>query len=47
MANFDTLSDNSTIKYGFDGVKMIVEWANVRLRDNKEGKDLPKLNNFQ
>uniref|UniRef100_A0A914BZJ8 Plexin domain-containing protein 2 n=1 Tax=Acrobeloides nanus TaxID=290746 RepID=A0A914BZJ8_9BILA len=36
MANFDTLSDNSTIKYGFDGVKMIVEWANVRLRDNKE-----------
>ena len=50
MANFDTLSDDSTIKYGYDGVRMIVEWANVRLRDNKDGKHLPKargLKNFQ
>lgn len=37
MANFDTTSGNATIMYGDDGERMIVEWSNVSLRDNRNG----------
>jgi hypothetical protein len=37
MANFDTLQNQSTILYADDGNRMIVEWKDVILRDNREG----------
>ncbi|KAL3094472.1 hypothetical protein niasHS_004852 [Heterodera schachtii] len=36
MANFDTMADNSSIQYGDDGKRMVVEWRGVTLRDNRE-----------
>jgi len=36
MANFETYSANSSIMYGDDGEKMIIEWSRVSLRDNKQ-----------
>uniref|UniRef100_A0A914GWX5 Plexin domain-containing protein 2 n=1 Tax=Globodera rostochiensis TaxID=31243 RepID=A0A914GWX5_GLORO len=36
MANFDTMADNSSIQYGDDGKRMVVEWRDVTLRDNRE-----------
>uniref|UniRef100_A0A915CUG8 Plexin domain-containing protein 2 n=1 Tax=Ditylenchus dipsaci TaxID=166011 RepID=A0A915CUG8_9BILA len=37
MANFDTMGSNSTIMYGDDGEKMVVEWSKVQLRDSNKG----------
>ncbi|KAE9555829.1 hypothetical protein FO519_000914 [Halicephalobus sp. NKZ332] len=34
MANFDTTSNNSMITFGDDGSRFIVEWSNVKLRDD-------------
>uniref|UniRef100_A0A7E4UYP9 Plexin domain-containing protein 2 n=1 Tax=Panagrellus redivivus TaxID=6233 RepID=A0A7E4UYP9_PANRE len=34
MANFDTNSSDSTIMFGDDGKKMVIQWTNVRLRDD-------------
>ena len=37
MANFDTMSNNSFIMFGDDGDRFIVEWSNVKLRDDPDG----------
>lgn len=37
MANFDTMSNNSLITFGDDGNRFIVEWSNVKLRDDPNG----------
>lgn len=37
MANFDTMQKNSTIMYGGDQEKFVVEWSKVTLRDNRKG----------
>lgn len=36
MANFDTMDNKSKIQYGDDGKRMIVEWKEVTLRDNRQ-----------
>jgi len=36
MANFDTMSNNSFIMFGDDGDRFIVEWSNVKLRDDPD-----------
>uniref|UniRef100_A0AC34QH92 Plexin domain-containing protein 2 n=1 Tax=Panagrolaimus sp. JU765 TaxID=591449 RepID=A0AC34QH92_9BILA len=34
MANFDTMSNSSSIIFGDDGNRFVVEWSNVKLRDD-------------
>jgi hypothetical protein len=36
MANFDTISNDSTIMFGDNGERLVVEWQNVRLRDDQD-----------
>jgi hypothetical protein len=36
MANFDTISNDSTIMFGDNGERLIVEWSNVKLRDDQD-----------
>lgn len=43
MANFDTISNDSTITFGDNGERFIVEWANVKLRDDQDGMLLMKV----
>lgn len=40
MANFDTsLSNDSTIQYGYNNTAFVVQWSNVMLKDkNPDGK---------
>lgn len=36
MANFDTMENGSSISYGDDGKRVVVEWHEVTLRDNRQ-----------
>uniref|UniRef100_A0AC34F7J7 Plexin domain-containing protein 2 n=1 Tax=Panagrolaimus sp. ES5 TaxID=591445 RepID=A0AC34F7J7_9BILA len=36
MANFDTISNDSTIMFGDNGERLVVEWSNVKLRDDQD-----------
>jgi hypothetical protein len=36
MANFDTMSNDSSISFGGNNERMVIEWTNVRLRDDKD-----------
>jgi len=37
MANFDTMENGSSISYADDAKRVVVEWHEVTLRDNRQG----------
>lgn len=46
MANFDTIANGSAIQHADDGKRMIVEWREVTLRDNRAGLLISRLSHL-